>query len=133
MHATPALRLRALWLALGWALAMGIVWLSLTPSPPKIELEQGDKLGHLASYGALMFWFCQLYAGRGARLAYAVGFTLMGVALEFAQGALGTRSFEPADMLANAAGVALGWLLAEGGRGSLFARIEGALSARLRG
>lgn len=128
-----ALRLRPLWLALGWALAAAIVWLSLTPSPPKIDLEQGDKLGHLASYAALMFWFCQLYATRGVRLAYAACFTLMGVALEFAQGALGARSFEIADMLANAAGVALGWTFALGARGSLFLRIERALSASLRG
>jgi glycopeptide antibiotics resistance protein len=36
----------------------------------------------------------------------------MGVALEFAQGATGYRSFEVLDMAANAAGVALGWGLA---------------------
>jgi VanZ family protein len=133
MRRAPALRLRALWLALGWALAAAIVWLTLTPTPPRIDLEQGDKLGHLAGYGALMFWFCQLYAGRGARLGYAAGFALMGVALEFAQGALGVRTFETADMLANVAGVALGWALALGGRGSLFVRVERTLSARLRG
>jgi VanZ family protein len=133
MDPAPALRLRALWLALGWGLAAAIVWVSLTPSPPQIDLEQGDKLGHLASYGALMFWFCQLYAVRGTRLAYAMGFTLMGVALEFAQGEFGARTFEPADMLANALGVALGWAFALGARGSLFLRIETALSARLRG
>src|SRR3970282_130304 len=31
----PSLRWRGLWLALGWAIAAGIVWLSLMPSPPK--------------------------------------------------------------------------------------------------
>ena len=133
MEAAPQLRLRPLWLTLGWLLVAAIVWLSLTPTPPKIELEGGDKLGHLASYGALMFWFCQLYSGRGARLGYGAGFVLMGVALEFAQGALGTRSFDPADMLANALGVALGWALALITRGSLFLQVERALSASLRG
>lgn len=131
MAARPGLRLRALWLALGWLIAAAIVWVSLTPSPPKIELEGGDKLGHMASYLLLMFWFCQIYLRRGARLGYAIGFALMGVTLEFAQGALGSRSFETADMLANAAGVALGWTL--GARGSLFLRIESGVSARLRG
>jgi VanZ family protein len=133
MDAQPGLRLRVLWLALGWLIVAAIVWLSLTPSPPKIELEGGDKLGHLTSYTALMFWFCQIYLRRGERAGYGGGFALMGVALEFAQGALGTRSFETGDMLANALGVGLGWVLALGARGSLFVRIERGLSARLRG
>jgi VanZ family protein len=133
MEAAPQLRRRPLWLALGWLLVAAIIWLSLTPTPPKIDLEGGDKLGHFASYAALMFWFCELYHARGARLGYGAGFVLMGVALEFAQGALGTRSFEPADMLANALGVALGWALALATRGSLFLQVERALSASLRG
>ena len=89
-----------------------IVWLSLTSSPPKIDIEEGDKLGHLASYGTLMFWFSQLYMGKGTRALYAVGFAAMGVALEFAQGVTGYRSFDLADMLANALGVLCGWAAA---------------------
>lgn len=106
------MRWRPLWLSLGWALVAAIVWLSLTPAPVRIDVAQGDKLGHLAGYGTLMFWFCQLYARRDVRAAYAGGFALLGVALEFAQGALGYRTFEGFDMLANALGVALGWGLA---------------------
>ena len=83
-----------------------IVWLSLTPSPPEVDIEGGDKLGHLAGYGVLMFWFAQLYA---RRIFHAAGFIAMGVALEFLQGWLGYRSFELYDMLANSAGVLLGW------------------------
>jgi hypothetical protein len=100
--------------AAGWAWAAAIVWLSLTPAPPRVELAYGDKLGHLAAYGLLMFWFARLYRGRPAQLAYALGFCAMGVALELAQGALGTRSLEALDMAANALGVALGWGLASG-------------------
>ena len=107
-----AQRLRPLWLALGWGWVATIVWLSLTPSPPTIDIEQGDKLGHLLGYGVLMFWFGQLYPTTGPRLAYAIGFALLGVALEFVQGALGYRSYEPFDMVANALGVALGWAAA---------------------
>jgi len=107
-----ASRLRALWLALGWGWAATIVWLSLTPSPPTIDLEQGDKLGHFAGYGLLMFWFCQLYDRSATRLGYALGFAALGVALEFAQRLLGYRTYEPFDMLANALGVALGWAAA---------------------
>jgi VanZ family protein len=106
------LRSRPLSLALGWAWVAAIVWLSLTPSPPTIDIEQGDKLGHFLAYGILMFWFCQLYVAPRARLGYALGFVALGVGLEFAQRALGTRSFELFDMAADALGVALGWLAA---------------------
>ncbi len=120
-------RLRALWLALGWGWVATIVWLSLTPSPPTIDITQGDKLGHFLGYGLLMFWFGQLYASARTRLAYALGFAALGVALELAQRALGYRTYEPFDMVANALGVALGWgaALASGGR--LLARLEAAL------
>jgi len=127
---SPALHHRALWLTLGWGVAAAIVWLSLTPRPPTLPLEQGDKLGHLLGYGVLMFWFCQLYAAPRARLAYALGFAAMGVALEFAQELLGDRTYEVFDMLANALGVALGWALALASRGTLLAWLEAMLSRR---
>ena len=98
--------------AAGWAWAAAIVWLSLTPQPPGVDMPQSDKLGHLAAYGALMFWFSLLYAARRARIAYAAGFIAMGVGLEFVQGALGYRSFELYDMAANALGVLAGWAAA---------------------
>ena len=94
-----------------------IVWLSLTPSPPRVRIDGGDKLGHLFAYGVLMFWFAQLYA---RRLGYAAGFIAMGVALEVLQRGLGYRSLEALDMLANTAGVLLGWGAARLGRTRLF-------------
>ncbi|HEX6268109.1 MAG TPA: hypothetical protein VFZ81_14590 [Burkholderiales bacterium] len=99
------MRLRALWLAVGWSLVAAVVWLSLTPAPPELG-KGGDKLGHLLGYGLLMFWFAQLYL---RRVFYAAGFIAMGVALELLQGWLGYRSLEGYDMLANSAGVLLGW------------------------
>jgi VanZ family protein len=98
--------------AAGWAWAAAIVWLSLTPRPPQIELAHSDKLGHFAAYGLLMFWFSQLYLRRKTRIAYAAGFIAMGVGLEFAQGALGFRTYEVFDMYANTLGVLLGWAAA---------------------
>jgi hypothetical protein len=106
------LKLRPLAIAVGWALVATIVWLSVTTTPPQIPIEQGDKFGHALAYGSAMFWFCQLYSRLGTRLAYAAGFIAMGIALEFVQRALGYRSFEVLDMLADAAGVAAGWLIA---------------------
>ena len=96
-------------IAAGWAWAAAIVWLSLTPSPPQIDIEHGDKLGHFGSYALLMFWFAQLYR---VRIFYAIGFVAMGVALELLQGQLGYRSADVLDMGANALGVLLGWAAA---------------------
>ena len=72
-------------------------------------MDQGDKLGHFAAYGLLMLLFCQIYVLRKTRIAYALAFTAMGIALEFLQGMTDTRTFDVMDMLANTIGVALGW------------------------
>jgi VanZ family protein len=88
-----------------------VVWLSLTPEPPTLDFRESDKVGHFVAYGALMFWFCQLYVKR-IRLCYAAGFVAMGIGLEFVQGALGYRTYEVFDMYANALGVLLGWAAA---------------------
>ena len=105
--------MRALALAIGWTLVAAIIWLSLTPRPVEIDLEHGDKLGHFSAYGVTMFWFCQLYPRLWTRVAYAAAFSAMGVALEFVQRGLGYRTFDVADMAADALGVLLGWALAQ--------------------
>jgi VanZ family protein len=105
-------RARPLWLALGWGLVLLVIYLSLTPSPVMLPLDQGDKLSHGLAYFALMSWFANLYAGSASRAKFAVGFAALGVALEFAQLWTGYRSFEPTDMLMGAVGVAAGWAMA---------------------
>ena len=89
-------------------MAAGIVWLSLTPSPPAVDFKASDKAGHLAAYGLLMFWFCRLYLPARTRLLFGIGFVAMGIGLEFAQDALGFRTYEVLDMAANTLGVLLG-------------------------
>jgi VanZ family protein len=103
--------MRPLAVALGWLLVAAIIWLSLTPSPPSLDMgfDQADKLEHFFAYGSLMFWFAQLYVRNPVRLAYAAGFVALGIALEFIQAHVG-RDFELADMAADAAGVAIGWV-----------------------
>jgi len=102
--------MRAALLAIGWGGAAAIVWLSLTPAPPKLDFEHGDKLGHFLAYGVLMFWFCLLYLKTRVRILYAAGFIALGIGLEFIQGWLVYRTYDPLDMLANTIGVALGWM-----------------------
>ena len=104
--------MRAAALAGGWLCAAAIVWLSLSPSPPDPGVEYGDKLGHVAAYALLMFWFGYLYRRSQVRIAYALVWIALGVALEFAQAATSYRSFELADMAANALGVLFGALAA---------------------
>ena len=89
-----------------------VVVLSLIP----LDVDLGgnrDKLAHFAAYGGLSFWFGMLIEGRGRELRIAVAFALLGVALEFLQGLTDYRTFEIADMIANATGAALGWGLAQ--------------------
>jgi VanZ family protein len=106
------LKFRPLWLTLGWILVVFIVYESLTPSPVEIPIEQGDKLGHMAAYLALMSWFANIYEDTGERLACALGCISLGVGLEFAQRLTATRTFDVADMLAGVVGVLAAWLLA---------------------
>lgn len=100
------------WLAMGYGMILLMISLSLTPFVPDILIENGDKLGHGMAYAILMVWFAWLYPNLRTRLAYAAGFVVLGIALEFAQGLTEYRTFELADMAANAVGVALGWIAA---------------------
>ena len=95
-----------------WGVLISIVVLSVMPSPPSVDFESSDKVGHLLAYATLMGWFALLYPARRPRLA--VSFVSLGVLLECVQGALGYRSLEFADMLANSLGVLLGWGVALG-------------------
>ena len=107
------LRHHRFWLALGWAWIALVIFLSLMPHPPEIEMRSGDKIGHLLAYAYLMLWFCQLYRARPRKLAIALGLVGLGIAIEFAQEQTGYRAFEWADMVADGMGVALGLLLGE--------------------
>lgn len=110
--AQPALRLRPLWLVAGWMLVLLVIYLSLAPSPPPLTKNQGDKLEHILAYAALMSWFVNLYAEMTPRMRIAAGLIALGVGLEFVQRWSGYRTFEVADMAADAVGVAAGWLSA---------------------
>ncbi|HEY6241813.1 MAG TPA: VanZ family protein [Burkholderiales bacterium] len=102
---------RRIWLLLGWGMVATVVVLSLIPV--EVDLGEGrDKVAHFVAYGSLSFWFGMLIEGRGRQFLAALGFAAMGVALEFLQGLTDYRTFEVADMVANAIGAALGFGLA---------------------
>jgi len=104
----PYLRLRQ---GIGFLLIACIVYLSLTPHPLEVPAEHGDKYGHIVAYLTLMIWFGLIYRTMWNRIGLAVAFVGLGVCLEFLQGLTDYRTFDVADMGADALGVGLGWLV----------------------
>ena len=118
-----------LWLALGLLFVTLLVVLSLMPHPPQVAHFRGnDKLFHFAAYVATTFWFGQIYTRTGARWAIAFSFVVLGISLEFLQRQSGYRTFEVADMGANAAGVFCALLLARTPLSRCLAAVERSIS-----
>jgi len=108
------LRFPNLWLAAGFLLVSLVIVLSLMPHPPHMaQLRGHDKLGHFAAYIGLTLWFGQIYVKARIRWTIALAFVVLGISLEYAQLLSGYRSFEFADMGANAAGVLCALLLVQ--------------------
>ena len=126
MSQEPVLQYRKLWLSLGWLLVASVWYLSLTSTPPEIDLGLSffDKISHFIAYATMMGWFMQLYPSRQTRRFYALGFIVMGISIEFLQGMGPARLFELADMLANSCGVVAAWLIIKGGLQQCFLQFE---------
>jgi VanZ family protein len=126
----PDLRMRFLWLAIGYALVMLVVFLSLTSKPIYLDtgLPYEDKFFHALAYFSLMFWFAQIYHDKFQRNMVALVFIFMGMTIEYLQSFEPNRFAEFADMAANATGVALGFILASGPLKNILLRFEGFFS-----
>ncbi|MDA3870120.1 MAG: VanZ family protein [Gammaproteobacteria bacterium] len=111
--ANPVHRYQKLWLAIGYALVALVIYLTASSHPPDsgIDLPNFDKVMHALAYFVLMGWFAQLYHVKKHRIIYALIFVFMGIALEIVQSFDPARSAELADMVANASGVLLAFLL----------------------
>jgi len=106
------LKYKPLWLTVGFAMVLFVVYASLTAHPPGMDgFELSDKAMHLIGYFGLMGWFLQIYQNKKMQKILAAIFISMGVGLEFLQDLGGVRFFELNDMLANTAGVLLAWAL----------------------
>jgi len=120
---------RFVWLAIGWALIILILWLSLIPSPPSpLHFPQADKVEHLFAYGVLMSWFCQIYHGSRQRLYLMLAFIALGATIEILQGLSGYRTAEWGDLLADSLGVLIGWLLSNTGLQHFLTRFDAKLT-----
>lgn len=102
---------QALWRFLLAVVAAGIAWTSLLPPDdlPSTAMVS-DKVLHLLGYAAL--GALGVLSGLRWGMALVVA-TAFGLVLEVAQGLLGYRSFEGADLLADAVGALAGSLMTE--------------------
>ena len=98
----------------GWGVIAGIWILSLLPLNSAPPVPGGDKVHHFIAYGTLMFvWMLALPKLRWHwQIALAIAFAIMGLVVEYAQGLTTFRYFDLYDALANALGVACGWIMA---------------------
>jgi len=124
--AKPDLKLRFLWLAIGYSLVTLVVFLSLTSSPidTGLHFPYEDKVYHALAYFTLMFWFGQIYHDKFQRNMIAVVFIFMGMSMEYMQSFDPMRTAEFADIVANSSGVALGFMLILGQLKNLICRFE---------
>ena len=99
-----------LWSTL-WCLAIAVVVVvSLVPSTELPDMPPGsDKWEHFLAYAALAAFAVQLYDRWPSLLGAGLSLVLLGVGLEYAQGALTeTRMMDRWDALANTLGVIAG-------------------------
>lgn len=107
-----ALRWPGFWLAMWLGAIVAVVVLSLVP-PPTVTTsapQHFDKLLHFGAYFTLALAAVQLFARWRALLVVGFGLVLLGVALEWAQGAWvpHLRMFDVWDAVANAVGAIAG-------------------------
>ncbi|HEY0572319.1 MAG TPA: VanZ family protein, partial [Enterovirga sp.] len=121
---------RRLWMLGGFAFVAWVVYLSLTPDPWRAPTVDNFKSGHIIAYLWLMLWFAQLWVQVSRRLVVAVLLCLLGVALEYAQALTEYRTFAYSDMVDNAIGVAMGFLLSFTPLGRIGAVLERRRRAR---
>ncbi len=126
MFVNPDLKLRSFWLAIAYGLVILVIYLSLTGDPVKAGLSflYQDKFFHALAYFVLMSWFAQIYHANVGRNFIAIILIAVGISLEFLQSLSLVRYYEIADMLANSAGVALGYFLTLTKARNFLVRIE---------
>ncbi len=124
--ASPDLKFRFIWLAIGYALVFFVVYLSLTSVPVDMGMSIPfmDKVYHTLAYFVLMAWFVQIYHDKFQRNMIALVFVVMGITLEYLQSFDPARFSEISDMVANTSGVALGLYLSLTGAKNCLLKIE---------
>lgn len=124
-----SLRFPRLWLSLGWVAVALAIFVCLAPidqlpQPP----DMSDKSEHFIAYLLLSLWFGGIYV-RSRYWIIAAGLVVMGVLIEFAQGAMGLgRQADFRDVIANCSGVLAGLALCWFGLGAWMQWVEALVS-----
>ena len=117
------LRFIKLWHFIGAMMVLFIIYMALVPHPiVSMSGPWSDKLYHFSGYFGVMAWYAQFVKQRYLTIILLV---LLGIALEFMQMLVNTRSFEWADMLANTVGVLSAALIVRGMLARLLCFFEG--------
>jgi VanZ family protein len=126
MRGLKPLRHPRLWLVLWWLAVVLVFVVCLVPAPDlPMVAPGGDKIEHFLAYFLLAASAVQLYRGRRVLWRVAIGLVVLGIVVEFAQGALTTtRSMDPWDAVADTVGVAMGFAIALPPLRDLLLRIE---------
>ncbi len=99
------LRLRKIWLSIGYALLSMTAVLSLIPGP---DIGGGDKLVHFVTYALLSGWFSLIVKYSRTLWAVLLGLIAFGLLMEYLQGFTSYRRQDIDDAIANSAGVMVG-------------------------
>lgn len=119
-----SLRFPRLWVSLGWLAVTLAFVVCLVPGQDLPQPNLSDKTEHFLCYLLLSVWFAGIY-DRSRYWAIAVGLVVMGVLIEFAQGAMGLgRQADFRDVIANCSGIVAGLLLCWFGLGAWMQRVE---------
>ena len=105
-----ALAYKKLWLLIGGALVVLLLYGSLAPAKALPPLGGSDKLWHAGTYFVVMAYFSQMYAPLRSQLLIAAALIALGVTIEFIQPYV-NRQFDWFDALANCLGVVAALLL----------------------
>jgi VanZ family protein len=111
-----ATRWPALFTVCAWLLVAAVVYFSLSRTIVRLPGDPAGHYTHVAAYAVLMFVFSYAYREARTAVILAAGLLALGVGLEYVQSYTGYRTFERADMMADAVGIALGWLVVFGFR-----------------
>jgi VanZ family protein len=105
------LRFPRLWLGLGWAAVVFAIVVCLVPVTKLPSANLSDKTEHFTAYLMLSLWFAGIYP-RTRYWVIALGLLLLGVLIEFAQGAMHLgRHADALDVFANSTGIVAGLTL----------------------
>lgn len=99
------LRLRKIWLSIGYALLSMTAVLSLIPGP---DIGGGDKLVHFVTYALLSGWFSLIVKNTRTLWAVLFGLIAFGFLMEYLQGFTSYRMQDIDDAIANSVGVMVG-------------------------